>query len=44
MTRNLLIMAVIAGFALAHGIAIFQINSMSPDAGSENAALVRGND
>jgi hypothetical protein len=40
MTRHLLIITVIAGFALAHGIALFQINSMSPVAGSENAPFV----
>jgi hypothetical protein len=44
MTRYLLIITVIAGFALAHGIALFQINSTSPGAGSENGPFVARGD
>jgi hypothetical protein len=42
--RLLLVAAVIAGFALAHGIAVFQINSTSPGAGSESAPLLTRGD
>ena len=44
MMRNLLIITVIAGFALAHGIALIQIDSMSPGAGSVNARFVARGD
>ena len=44
MTRVLLIITVLAGFAFAHAIAIFQIDSMSPGAGSEDAPFVASGD
>jgi hypothetical protein len=44
MTRYFLIITVIAGFALAHEIALFQINSTSPSVGSENAPLLARGD
>ena len=42
MTRRILFAAVIIGFALVHGIALFQINSASPRAASNRAMLDSG--
>ena len=42
MTRRILFAAVILGFALVHGIALFQINSASPRAVSNKALLDSG--
>jgi len=41
-TRRILIAAVIVGFALVHGIALFQINSASPRAVSNKALFDSG--
>jgi hypothetical protein len=44
MTRNILIATVIAGFALLHGIALFQISSASPRGVSDKSQLLDSGD